>query len=337
MKQSYDVVRQPKGLVILSFVMLLALMIARVALAPYPAETSAVPDMPLGKLIDKLTDWSAILTCIIGALLIFTNAMLITRLIDRYYVSYVPTYLPLVMFLLTAYGICIPVWSISASIGPLLLILSAEEIIASFQRTHTFRRTLSSAFFLGLIPMIYSPAIVLVAILPATLLIYRRSGREAIVALVGLLLPFTLCTIGWWFAGYEWGFIAQSLASGITAPAGYGIRDTLTQTGIPTIVYVGLYTILLGYSIVLTILYFPRMHTRAKKIYIHFILLLLVTITMFLIPSSNIFNLCFLAVPGSLVSTVFFIHYQKFASFIVYIVLIGLVVTINLIPIFGLF
>ncbi|MEE0054897.1 MAG: hypothetical protein U0I70_01000, partial [Alistipes inops] len=117
-----DVIRQPLGVVAATFVIMMACVVIRVTTAPYPAETDLAADMPLGRAIDSLFPTGAA-ACTVGLVAAILNATLLAGMIVRYSVSAVRTYLPMAVYAMTAYGICFPAGSVSATLVPLLLIL----------------------------------------------------------------------------------------------------------------------------------------------------------------------------------------------------------------------
>lgn len=121
-----DVIRQPLGVVAATFVIMMACVVIRVTTAPYPAETDLAADMPLGRAIDSLFPTGAA-ACTVGLVAAILNATLLAGMIVRYSVSAVRTYLPMAVYAMTAYGICFPAGSVSATLVPLLLILGARR------------------------------------------------------------------------------------------------------------------------------------------------------------------------------------------------------------------
>ena len=170
-----DVIRQPLGVVAATFVIMMACVVIRVTTAPYPAETDLAADMPLGRAIDSLFPTGAA-ACTVGLVAAILNATLLAGMIVRYSVSAVRTYLPMA-YAMTAYGICFPAGSVSATLVPLLLILGSTQMIAAFKRSYQFEHVFKSAFCIGLLPMLYAPALPLVLIVPVTLVLYRRTLR----------------------------------------------------------------------------------------------------------------------------------------------------------------
>lgn len=327
-----DVIRQPLGVIIATFAAIMAVIIVRVSATPYPIEEAITAGMPLGRFIDRLFP-DPVSSCITGIVFAFLSATMLTGIIVRYSVSSIRTYLPMIIYTLTAYGIYFPVGSVSATVIPLLLTMSCGRMIASFKRSYQFGNVFRAGFYLGIIPMIYAPGMLLIAILPAALVIYRRTLRESAVALAGLLLPWLYCSVIWWGAGEPWNYISGQLIDGVTfAGTAPSFLKTLVTADIWKKSFLALYSGIALYSVTVILRRLRSMRTRARKIYIHFLWLFLLCIGLLFIPGGNITSLALLAVPGCVIVTAFFIRYRGWLPLGLYLLLIAAVVCINISP-----
>lgn len=325
-----DVIRQPLGVVAATFVIMMACVVIRVTTAPYPAETDLAADMPLGRAIDSLFPTGAA-ACTVGLVAAILNATLLAGMIVRYSVSAVRTYLPMAVYAMTAYGICFPAGSVSATLVPLLLILGSTQMIAAFKRSYQFEHVFKSAFCIGLLPMLYAPALPLVLIVPVTLVLYRRTLREAVVAAAGLLLPFFICSVVWWGLGDSFGLMGHELLAGTTlgedtALPAFSEKGSLEQS---------LYrpfrrpdTLFRHHHPAHTV-FAPH---KGQKIHIHFLWLLLLCLISLLLPGNTIASLGVLAVPCCVTVSAFFIRYRGWLPLAIYTVLTALMLYINLFP-----
>jgi hypothetical protein len=327
-----DIVKQPRFLVIATFVIVTVLIFVRMLSAPYGVETNAEMDMPLGKPIEGLLDGRPAAIYSVALLLMLVNGALITRLVNKYNLSPARTLLPIVMYVIMGYGLWAPLGSIGAGLVPLLLIVSSGQMIAAFKRSYTFNNVFNSAFCLGLLPLIYSASLPLVIILPMTLSLYRRTAREWIVAIAGLGMPLLLASAGWAAAGYGWGFTVEELAGAFAAPAGTGVAAALRDAGIGACVYAGATACLLLLSVVAVIAGARKMGVRPRKIYVHFICLALLSAATFFVPSGTVVSAGLIAVPFALISTAFFVKFRGVSALAAYLALLALVIAINGIP-----
>lgn len=326
-----NVARQPAGLVAATFIVMLALSVVRSLLSPYPAETMVSGGMPLPAFIDSLFPGAGARYSI-TVVFLFLNAMLLTRIMIIYKACFGRSYLPFVMYAAAATGIFFPIGTLAAPLAALLLTASSEQAVAAFRRRYRFSSVFNSAFMLGFVPLLYAPAVCLLPILAVTLAIYQRGAREVVVSIVGLFLPWALCSIAWWIAGYGWGHVSAGFISAFTqATSGYELRLSLGGDAIPMLVFSTLYIAVIAMSVVLMIRNFSSYPNRIRKVYIHFTILFLLTGTMFLLPSSDpATSVALMAVPATVVGTHFFARMRSVFALSVYILLLLAFIAANL-------
>lgn len=328
-----DVIRQPLGVTVSILLVIMVSVIIRAIHAPSWAATSLSADMPLGRFIDSLFP-AGIFSCIPATTISLISAALLNGIIVRYSVSAVRTYLPMTIFTLLAYGIYFPAGSVSATLTPLLLILACGEQIAGFKRSYQFERVFRGGFYIGMIAMISATGAALLAIVPVTLILYRRTAREAIAALAGILVPWLLCSVIWWGAGETLGYVSRQLWTGMTAP---GSSPSLASairgadTGIKA--FLALCAALCLYSVVIVISRLGSLRTRARKIYIHFLWLLPLCTWLLFAPGGNSVSAALFAVPACVMTTAFFIRYRGWLPLLLYILLVLSVTYLNILSV----
>ena len=180
--------------------------------------------------------------------------------------------------------------------------------------------------------MLYAPALPLVLIVPVTLVLYRRTLREAVVAAAGLLLPFFICSVVWWGLGDSFGLMGHELLAGTTLGEDTALPALFGEKGVWSKVYIGLFAALTLCSAIIILRTLPSLRTRAKKIHIHFLWLLLLCLISLLLPGSTIASLGVLAVPCCVTVSAFFIRYRGWLPLAIYTVLTALMLYINLFP-----
>lgn len=326
-----DAIRQPLGITVATFAAIMTLVMLRAVTAPYPAETALTADMPLGALIDSLFRNAASANAA-GAAIALLNAILLSGIIVRYSVSPVRTYLPMTLYTMTAFGLCVPFGSVSAMLASLLLLVSTNRMIDSFKRSYQFGNVFKSAFFIGMMPMLYAPATLLLPIIPVTLILYRRTLRETATAMTGMLLPTAMCSVFWWLAGSPWSYICTCLWKGMTTPVMPSLATFAADTPLGLKIYAALCTLLTMVSIVTIIARITTLRTRAKKIYLHFIWLAALCMTMPVLPGSDIAAIAIAAVPVSALISAFFTRFRGWLSFSVYLAMLSVMAIINLSP-----
>ena len=100
--------------------------------------------------------------------------------------------------------------SLAVFCATLLLALAVKRFCAAFRNGYSFDRLFRASFCLGLLVLIQPAALPLLLLLPFGVLLFQRTQRETVVALVGLsLAPLLLCYGNWLFGG---AFLAPLIA-----------------------------------------------------------------------------------------------------------------------------
>ena len=138
---------------------------------------------------------------IAGLLILFTG-MCAGRMTIRYNLYSVGTCLAIPLYGAIVCGLAVGSDYLPAFTAAALLALSVKNFARSFCNGYGFDAIFRASLYLGLLPFISTAALPLLLILPPAVLLFRRTLREAVVAVAGVLLPaFTICYINWGAGG----------------------------------------------------------------------------------------------------------------------------------------
>ena len=297
-----DIIRQPIPTLFATFGVLLALLTIRSVGTPYAGESLAGHLSPLGEWIDGvLSGGWGIATTIVAT---FVSGIIITRIISRYSISVIRSFMPMVLYIIGVGGVLFTPTSPSLHLCWLLMLRSAELLIAGFKRYEMFDSVMCSAVYAATAVLIIPDLVWTLPLLVVEWLTYRRSGREIAAALVAMCGPVAICTFAWWTADHNvWAF-AEGWAEGISTPRLVNFGQLYTQCGglVPTLL-LGLYVVLSLLSIGTFATGWHGMRLRARKIHACFTLLWLLGTLMLLlgIPAA-------IAIPTMSVGAIPLIH-----------------------------
>ena len=92
--------------------------------------------------------------------------------------------------------------SLSLFLATFLLAYSMMQFCVSFRNGYSFDWVFRASFALGALVLVLPAALPLLLLLPFGVVLFRRTLRETVVALAGLLLlPLTVCYLNWCFRG----------------------------------------------------------------------------------------------------------------------------------------
>lgn len=183
-----DIARQP---LVPAFMTLFALAVAAMCAGIPVSDTSgAVRDaLPLlgGQLARFQAAYPVWSKFAAGFMLLFTG-MCAGRITIRYNLYTVGTCLPIPLYAIVACGIATGGNYLAGFAASMLLALATKNYCRAFCNGYGFDAIFRASLYLGLMPLVYAPALPLLLLLPLAVLLFRRTFREVVVATAGLLL-----------------------------------------------------------------------------------------------------------------------------------------------------
>ena len=314
-----DITRQPLELTFVLFVILLAIFQGRAFLTS-PGALSMSETMPLELLVEKFSLRWSLLEKIASLLLLLWNALIILRISTRNMMYVSRTYLPCIFYLIISYGIIPPDNRLSALLTAYLLLKGTEYLSSSFSRTPRFDYLFQGSLLIGTTILFHASAVTSLFIVPIAMVLFQRSGREIFVALVSLLLPVLICGYIYWIIGQEFTYPFVQLWNLLFIPQEF--LSLHTGKEIAALVLCGLLIVLLILSIINLCAMARNMRTRAYKLHLYMLWLLLLTGGALIFPCHSGADLSIVAIPASLLLPVFFIRTPGLLSAILYILIL---------------
>ncbi|MCD8073087.1 MAG: hypothetical protein LUE10_07985, partial [Alistipes sp.] len=270
-------------------------------------------------------------TAAAALLLLFINAFLITKTVSRNLVYATRTYLPCLFYLLVACGICFPGYDLAAVIAAYLLVQASIAFISSFIRSDSFAYTFKGAFFIGITPLVEPQNAIYILLIPLAMAIFRRGGRETLVALLASLLPALVAAYIWWACGHSFtGIFVQvwhEFTAGVAQLAAgepYGLSAGVaamasTPAGIARLAGISLICFTLLLSVAGFFSASSDMRTRAYKIHQFALWFLLLAAISLALPSRGCGNFPVAAIPAAILAPSFFVRHRSLGPMILYI------------------
>ncbi len=315
----FEIRYRPLLSVILTTIVLLSAY--TIALGFAPLELSSMPSS-LGAGIDafELSSpvwshvfiWTGVLYISIG---LAQNA-------SRFNIYGTPTPLPMELYvlLLMIFGGL----SLRMLIVSLLIYTSLRRFYSSYRAANSAGILCSAAVYLGVVPLLSPPTIILWLCVVPVMILFDRSIHEMIVTFVSLLIPlFSYLYIIWFmggsFAGEFFAFVDTITAGeGLLAYASTEILDSPTL-----LVRIGCVVVpILLYILSLFVLSNVDNTVRAKRRVMVTAIYGGAALAMVALPSFNLLVLPLVALPLSLIIPVFLIKSGRAISFIIYAVII---------------
>lgn len=164
--------------------------------------TSSVMVPPLTEMLNRFQETHPIWTKIVAVWLLMVSGLSVGRMAVRYNLYSVNTCLPIALFAIICCGGLGRHIVLSELVSLLFLVLATKHLFRSFRHDYGFDGIFRAGLYLGISIMAQPQLMPMLLLLPAGVVVFRRTFREVVVAIVGLLLgPATLCYIHWGMGG----------------------------------------------------------------------------------------------------------------------------------------
>ncbi|MFI3328592.1 MAG: hypothetical protein SNH79_06410 [Rikenellaceae bacterium] len=140
----------------------------------------------------------AIIPLALSIVLMLVIAVTLTRMTLQYNVFGLPTHLPAMLVLLAITALTDPSSHLTSVVAALLTLLAIRNLNEAFSLVATTSKIFSAAIWIGILPLIFPSAIVMLLALLAALILYERDLREYVVALIGVLTPAAIAIYSMW-------------------------------------------------------------------------------------------------------------------------------------------
>lgn len=256
---------------------------------------------------------------ILAGFLLLVAGMVTGRLTIRYNLYSAGTCLAIPLFGMVACGLAARTEYLPAALAAALLALAVKNFGRSFCNGYGFDAIFRASLYLGTVPLVAPAAAPMLLLLPVALILFRRTGREAAVALAGILLPpFALCYVNWGAGG---SFIAPMALLGKTLATGSPLGMLLS---LPTAEQV-----MLGATVILTLaalgLFLTDLYavgTRPRFILVFAGCALFTTLISLCLPGAATDDTLLVAVPAAVLLPVLFVRTRRLINLPLYLLLL---------------
>lgn len=325
------IVRRNAGFTLFLWIVLVFLLIHRErAGVPAPVFYVAEPDsaLPLyGWLTGIMADipWFAVTG--LTFLLAFIVGFVLMRTMVRNMVIQQRSYMPVLVFLVAAFGTSSGAFSLIGVVTALLLVLSVDTMLDSFRRDIQLGKVFNSALLAGMAVLIYPGAVVYFPVLLIAMVVFRKTWRDLVVCVTGFVLPLLMCSYVLWAVGGEITGTVETIVSEITARFYGGLMPAVAD---PFLIALWGTTLLLTVvSIVDFLRGFSTTRTRPYKTFLFFLWILLFSSLLFVAPGRSSMDLFLMAVPLSVVISTYLLRNNSlFATILFFVFILSAVVNI---------
>ena len=206
-----DIIRQPLPVATFTFLVVVIVAFVRAWVTQRFAGESPAVSAPLGYYTSAFRLSWPLLSAAASIVMLFVAGFLIGRSSVRAELYATRCFLAMPLFGVVSCGVLLSSDYLTQSLTLLLLQLASRNYNNSFHRSYCFDRKFRGAGLLLLIPRV--------------VLLFRRTLREAVVALSGAILPLFFAGFIHWAAGGRFDGPVRQVAAAITSDSGYRFFD----------------------------------------------------------------------------------------------------------------
>lgn len=282
-----DIVKQPIPIILGTFGLLIALLTIRAVGAPLSCEDVEGMLSPVGVWFDGL--FSPLWAVVFSVVMAVASAVVFTRIISRYSISVIRSFIPLVLYGVFVCGVVFGVGSPSLQLSLFLLAHSAELMVGSFRRCEMFDEVMCASFYAGLAALLVPDLLYVSLLIAYQWMLYRRSVRESVAGAIMWLLPIVPAEFVGWLAGGKVGDVAAGWIESLSHLQLGSVDSLLTACGGTFgVVLLGMLLLLGAVGVVKFVASYGTMRIRARKIHLYFALLFLLGVVMLLLGVSPV-------------------------------------------------
>lgn len=320
-----DIIKQPIPIVLGTFALLVALLTLRAVDAPLLGEVSGGIFSPVGVWFNGL--FGEVGYVAFSVVMTMASAVVFTRIISRYSISVIRSFLPLTLYGIMVCGVLFAVGAPALQLSLFLLAHSAELMVGSFRRQTMFDDVMCASFYAGLAALLIPDFIYVSLLVVYQWLLYRRSVRECIAGGILWLLPIVPAEFVGWLSGGSVGDIAKGWFD-VISPLGQLSLEALVQAcgGLFGAILLAILVLLGVVSMAMVLAYYGVMRIRARKIHLYFIMVFLVGLTMLLLGIPPVVSVSVLGLGAVPLVHTYFVRRPGVGSALVYVLLLSMVV-----------
>lgn len=318
----FDITRQQLFGSLITLLLLVVCLIIRLSSGNFaPIETVEI-DSILGKFICGLQGSYPKMSIIAFSLLTLYTAISVGRMGAKNSLFGDSCMLPISILALWLGSVSLNSCYLLSSILMVLFYLAITNIFSSVRIDDVTSRLFDAALYMGIMPLLYAPSIVLWVIIPLVLITLRRTYREAFASLIGLCVaPFAYLYIRW-FQGDPFSESIDRFMETLTTHAHFELP---TEVPIIRCVVCGAWLLIVGFGIFSAVTMEAPKRVKVRKTAL--ILLTLSICSTALLPSfSPMLTISLASVCATLLATFSLMRLRGMVATIIYFVLIVLFV-----------
>lgn len=299
----------------MAILLLVAILLAvalRARLAPFGVEMA---DSPYA---------DRIISFVLAMLLFLCGGFVEGKMLPRSGLSKSYCTLPIPLYGVLACGVVLSPDTLQAAVVSLSFALAIYLLLRSLHSAGEKDSVFFASILLGGMVLLYPPSVVLVAVIPLSIFILALSFRQALIMVVGYVLPLFAASYVVWYGGDDMLQFGRNLIQSLSLQG----MGEITQIPYISIVMIVAVVAILSWGTIYTALCPDKrfMMVRVRRSLKLFVGMLVLALSMLLLPSCNLIAAAIIAVPLTILLSFVLDALPNNQSAIAYWLLLALVV-----------
>ena len=289
----------------------------RYAVAPYDNEMTGAHQLPplAGWLRETMVSLP-VLSVVSAVVMTVIAGMLIGQMSGRFNIHPSQTFLSMPLYGFMACGIFISGDAVSAAASSLLAAMALKYVCRGYLRERDLSAMLYAGLSIGTMLLVSVSGVVYVIGALSAIFILSFSARELFVLLTAMILPPLFCCYAVWALGGDFFSPLIEVRAALFAESGV---DTFGNDAVAALTLCGLSVFVYVCSTVLFLSNRFMVSIKSRGILIYNIVLSLLSLAMFALPSSTPAAFSVAAVPMAIIMPVLFVREEERLSAVLYL------------------
>ena len=304
------------------------IMIVLLATSVGDSGVAPAPDSPLMLLVNSLTGGIGFIRGVFVVMLYAMSVLTLSRAALRSHIYPTDTMAPMALCAVLFLPMIVTADALHQAVVVLLMSHSLANMFYCFGPNRRVNRLFTAMVAAGTLAVVEASLVVVPIVMSFALIAARKKFREALVVVVGMLLPmFSYCYIEW-LLGVSFAHSTELWWSSLTANLDLNILDNITLT---RLVFLAFVIFLQAVSLVLNVSQRDVRSSGARGVWRALQLLFVVVLcaTLFM-PSASDSMLTVLVSIAAAMLSVYFIHCNIMISVVSYVALLSLAIAASL-------
>lgn len=312
----YSVVRQTPLSSLLTLVIVATVAFVRFARAPFGDEMLVGAEAPiLGTLVDSWQSAHPIAAIVLSAILAVFTGVVVGRMTILFSLYPMHCFFSIPLYGFVACGVFISTTSLSVALGAYLAALALRYLSGAYVRGMDMSKLMYAGVCVGLVPMLYAPAVYVLPLTVIAVMMFGFSLREILVLFAGILLgPLAICYLTWVLGG-EFVAPVDMFVDALTCQSGYTLGGS---DSVVALAAVGIYSFVMLCSAAMFLADKHSVGVKPRGILMFNIVSFVLACAAFLLPSATVGLFAFAALPAAVIMPIMFLRMRETLSLALY-------------------